>query len=83
MGQTAEAKPIARPNNALIVRTYQKLETRTARMGKTIPMMDITIKDYSLFTLNRTVLIPHLFEIQTPKGEPIVAKTRIVDVNNP
>ena len=46
MGQTAEEKPIARPSKALIERTYQKLETKVAKIGKTIPIIDITIKDY-------------------------------------
>lgn len=84
IGQTAEAKPIARPKRALIVKTYQKLETRIAKRGNIIPMIDITIKDYIKFIqIIRTVRIPHLLEIQTPIGEPIVAKTRIEEVKRP
>lgn len=84
MGHTAEEKPSARPSRPRIRRTYQKFATRIARSGKTIPMMAMICRDYaSTSRPAQTVFIPHLFEIHTPRGDPIVANTKMVEVNKP
>ena len=84
MGITADANPKLRPRRALQNNTHQKLLIRIAIRGKTVPKIPIMIKDYKLnFETGTTVLIPQFLEIQTPMGDPIIAKTRIVEVNNP
>ena len=82
MGHTAEAKPRLRPSSALQKRTHQKFDTRMATIGIIVATTPITRRAYVRSDRKQlTTRMSHFFEIQTPRGEPIVAITRIVEVN--
>ena len=84
IGHTAEAKPRLSPSSALQESTHQKFDTRTATMGIIVPTTPMIRSAYTRSDGKRlTARMSHFFEIQTPRGDPIVAITRIVEVNRP
>ena len=84
MGHTAEAMPRLSPSKALQKRTHQKFDTITAMRGMIVPTTPITRSAYAQNDREKlTARMSHFFEIQTPKGDPNIAITRIVEVNRP
>lgn len=84
MGHTAEAKPMLSPSSALQESTHQKFDTRTVIMGTTVPTTPMIRSAYAQTNeTERTTRMSHFFDIQTPRGDPIVAITRIVEVKRP
>ena len=84
MGHTAEAMPRLSPSKALQKSTHQKFDTITAMRGMIVPTTPITRSAYTQNDREKlTARMSHFFEIQTPKGDPNIAITRIVEVNRP